>query len=174
MSVFLCVPAKTRCVNKRVLTCINVYKRIFTYIHASSFKKNVTKKQSTMLAKTRVVGWGISPSNRRPDPCLYTFMQCINVYKKYRPGCGQVNIFYVDKKFMQIYVDIKIYRPGWDVYVKFMFLHKCVYYMYTCLCEFWQAPTMSFMIDGILDVHTSKLVRNSCRKLTRKLCLDRA
>jgi len=62
------------------------------------------------------------------------------MYKKYRPGHGQVDIFYVDKKFMQIYVDIKIYRPGRDVYVKFMFLHKRVYYMYTRLCEFWQAP----------------------------------
>jgi hypothetical protein len=69
-------------------------------------------------------------ANRRPDPCLYTFMQCINVYKKYRPGRSQVDIFYVDKKFMWIYVDIKIYRPGRDVYVNFMFLHKRVYYMY--------------------------------------------
>jgi len=67
-------------------------------------------------------------------------MQCINVYKKYRPGPDQVDIFYVVKKFMRIYVDIKIYRPGHDVYVNFMFLHKRVYYMYMRLCEFRQAP----------------------------------
>jgi hypothetical protein len=27
-----------------------------------------------------------------------------------------------------------------QIYVKFMFLHKHVYYMYTRLCEFRQAP----------------------------------
>ena len=62
------------------------------------------------------------------------------MHKKYRPGRGQVDIFYVDKKFMRIYVDVKIYRPDRDVYVKFMFLHKHVYHMYTRSCEFWQAP----------------------------------
>jgi hypothetical protein len=30
MSVFLSAPAETRCVNKRVLTCIDAYSRIFT------------------------------------------------------------------------------------------------------------------------------------------------
>jgi len=25
------------------------------------------------------------------------------------PDCGQINIFYVDKKFIQLYVDKKIY-----------------------------------------------------------------
>jgi hypothetical protein len=77
-------------------------------------------------------------------------MQCINVYKKYRPGRGQVDIFYVDKKFMQLYVDIKIYRPGRDVYVNFMFLHKRVYYMYTRLCEFRQAPIIIIYIIIII------------------------
>jgi hypothetical protein len=114
MSVFSSVPAKTRCVNKRVLTCINAYSRIFT--HRVS-KKIATKKQSTNAGENarRRVRY-LAPSNRRPDPCLYTFMQCINVYKKY--------------------------RPGRDVYVKFMFLHKRVYYMYTRLSEFRQAPNI--------------------------------
>ena len=44
MCVFSSAPAETRCVNKRVYTCINAYSRIFT--HRVS-KKIATKKQST-------------------------------------------------------------------------------------------------------------------------------
>jgi hypothetical protein len=44
MCVFLSAPAETRCVNKRVLTCINAYSRIFT---RRVSKKIATKKQST-------------------------------------------------------------------------------------------------------------------------------
>jgi len=36
----------------KLYTQINVYKCIFTYIHASSFKKNDTKNYQLMLAKT--------------------------------------------------------------------------------------------------------------------------
>jgi hypothetical protein len=100
-------------------------------------------------------------ANRLPDPSLYTFMQCLNVYKKYGPGRGQGDIFYVNKKFMQIYVDIKIYRPGHDVYVRFMFLHKRVYYMYTRLCEFRQAPIIMLKFKLLLLIHATR-IRVSC------------
>jgi hypothetical protein len=62
------------------------------------------------------------------------------------------DIFYVDKKFIQRYVDIKIYRPGADVYVTFMFFHKCVYYMYTRLYEFPEAPNALMFFASIMSV----------------------
>ncbi len=62
-------------------------------------------------------------------------------------GHDQADIFYVNKKFIQWYVDIKIYQPGHDVYVTFMFLHKRVYYMYTHLYEFPEAPITNFLLS---------------------------
>jgi len=48
-----------------------------------------------------------SKTSRWPDPSLYTFM---------------LDILYVDIKFIQLYANIKMYWPGHDVYVRFMFL----------------------------------------------------
>ena len=88
-----------------------------------------------------------------PDTSLCAFMQCINVYKqKYRPGRGQVDIFYVNKKCKQLYVNIKNYWPGHDAYVRFMFSHKHVYYMYTRLCAFRQALIFYEFIWGCLTI----------------------
>jgi hypothetical protein len=53
---------------------------------------------------------GLTPF-QRPDPFLYTFMQCINVYKKYWHGRDQADIFLCrQKKYTQI-CHIKKYRP---------------------------------------------------------------
>jgi hypothetical protein len=57
----------------------------------------------------------------------------------------------VVKKFLQIYVDIKVYRPGHDVYVRFMFLHKRVYYMYTFLLF------LDEFLEYIGDIYTKYL-----------------
>jgi hypothetical protein len=73
---------------------------------------------------------------------LYTFMQCINAYKIYRPGPAQVNKFLCQLKNIHLYVNIKNYRPGPTVGVRFMLLHKHAYKnMYTCLCKFPEAPS---------------------------------
>jgi len=71
----------------------------------------------------------------RPDTSLYAFMQCINVYKKY----------------IQLSVDIKIYRPGRGIYARFILSHKCIYYMYTHLCIYASFGDYVILIQKILN-----------------------
>jgi hypothetical protein len=57
-------------------------------------------------------------------------MHGINLYKKYQPGRGQVNIFYVDIKFIQIYINIKFIDLTCEVYVVAymrLLICRCIY-----------------------------------------------
>ncbi len=52
-----------------------------------------------------------------------------------------------------------------DVYVTFMFLHKCVYYLYTRLYEFPEAPTYF--------IHGCNYSLAACYKIARQTSVAR-
>jgi hypothetical protein len=96
-------------------------------------------------------------ANRWPDASLYTFMQCINGYKKYQPGRDQANIFLCQQKNIHQYVNIKNIDLAAPLYARFMFSHR-IYaskYMYVRICEFPEAPIIIYIYIYIyIYIHT--------------------
>jgi hypothetical protein len=71
---------------------------------------------------------------------LYSFIHCVNVYKKYHPESSQDDIFYTSIQNIQVYARIKHYQAETNVYTTFIHPYKLRLNIQKRLYEFREAP----------------------------------